>query len=62
MNIELYLYEPFDGLPWYDRIVLLRGHLTFLRQGAEQGILVPLTALHHAEDLARSLEGTEWVP
>jgi hypothetical protein len=55
--VRLYL-EPLDdnALPASDRLTVLRGQLTFLRVGAEQGIPAAPDSIRRAEQLARTLE------
>ena len=50
--------EPLDnsGLPWPDRVVILRGQLTIIRKRIEQGIPASIESISRAEELARSLE------
>jgi len=46
-----------DGaLPRPELLTVLRGQLTFLRMGAEQGIPVSVKSIARAEQLARTLE------
>jgi hypothetical protein len=44
------------GLPWPDRVVILRGQLSIIRKRIEQGIPVSIESISRAEELARSLE------
>jgi hypothetical protein len=44
------------GLPWPDRVVILRGQLTIIRKRVEQGIPASIKSIRRAEELARTLE------
>jgi hypothetical protein len=50
--------EPLDGggIPWRDRLTILRGQLTIIRTRAERGIPVSVESIARAERLARGLE------
>jgi len=53
--------EPLDGagIPWRDRLTILRGQLTIIRTRAESGIPISVECIARAEQLARSLESEE---
>lgn len=46
-------------LPRRDKLAILRGQLTIIRNRAEQGIPVSVESIAQVEDLARSLETEE---
>jgi hypothetical protein len=53
--------EPLDrgGIPWRDRLTILRGQLTIIRTRAESGISVSVESIARAERVARELEAEE---
>jgi len=53
--------EPMDGegIPWRDRLVILRGQLTLIRTQAEWDLPVAVESIARAEKLARTLELSE---
>lgn len=53
--------EPLDGggIPWRDRLTILRAQLTLVRTRAEQGIPVSVECLERTEEFARGLEPIE---
>jgi hypothetical protein len=53
--------EPLDGggIPWRDRLTILRGQLTIIRSRAESGIPVSVESIARAERVARELEAEE---
>lgn len=53
--------EPLDGggIPWRDRLTILRGQLTIIRKQAESGSPVSVESIARAERMARSLESEE---
>lgn len=55
--VRLHL-EPLGckALPRSERLTVLRGQLSFLRIGAEQGIPISIETIARAEQLARTLE------
>lgn len=55
--VRLHL-EPLgcNALPRSDRLTVLRGHLSFLRIGAVQGVSIPTDSIRRAEELAKTLE------
>jgi hypothetical protein len=55
--VRLHLEQLGDGgLPRPERLTVLRGQLTFLRIGIEQGIPISVATIARAEELARTLE------
>ena len=53
--------KPLDGagIPWRDRLTILRGQLTIIRMRAEQGTQLSVECIARAEKLARGLESEE---
>ncbi len=53
--------DPLDGagIPWRDRLTILRGQLTIIRTRAESGIPVSVESIARAERVARELEAEE---
>lgn len=47
------------GIPWRDRLTILRGQLTIIRTRAENGIPVSVESIARAERVARELEAEE---
>lgn len=59
-NVRVHI-EPLDGggIPWRDRLTILRGQLTIIRARAESGIPVSVESIAQAERLARGLEAED---
>jgi hypothetical protein len=47
------------GIPWRDRLTILRGQITIIRTRAEQGIPVSVESIARAERVARELEAEQ---